>query len=487
MSLRSRLRVSIEEIQDKPVSNIELETADNLHAYSAAVDESVNRVNDITDSVDEVGSDIDTLEKVTTVLNEASEHNGLTASEAAVISPAIESILTKYGFKPITSLSIENYMNEDSRVNLTKVSIEDLNQIKEKLKSWALDAIEWLGTTIMSGIDKAVDIVWSLFKIVFDTKGYLEGKKRRAELLRQTEYDHSRTTYFVLKAKGIDASEEGSIIGALKDACKKQELEDRIKILTESLEETKELIQVIKVVSIDDDTKLYTEDRDFSTYRGRASFKRVLNHYDPAPPNITKTLDLDSSYDWYYRNDTAYMRLGVSGIRKVILGVKWADPGKKVPESIKTIFTKTDTFDKETAKYNAGYGIEARYDTKDTETISYVELEQVDKVIEDSKKYAEEFRKVIQEASKVSFKSIKDDIIKGSQKEGESFLKRAIRVIKEFIMGVGKLLMINIKAIVAYFMYIYKLAKARAAFYAYVAKNKIVAGADSVKGKLALR
>lgn len=54
-------------------------------------------------------------------------------------------------------------------------------------------------------------------------------------------------------------------------------------------------------------------------------------------------------------------------------------------------------------------------------------------------------------------------------------------------MGVGKLLMINIKAIVAYFMYIYKLAKTRAAFYAYVAKNKIVAGADSVKGKLALR
>lgn len=478
MSLRSRLRVSVEEIQEKPVSDIESETADNLQAYSAAVDESVNRVSDITDSVDEVGSDIDTLEETTAILDESSKAGGLTASEAAVIAPAIESILTKYGFKPIASLSVESYMSDDSRVNLTKVSIEDLNQIKEKLKSWALDAIEWLGTTIMSGIDKAVNIVWSLFKIVFDTKGYLEGKKRRAELLRQTEYDNSRTTYFVLKAGDIDASEEGNIIGALKDACKKQELEDRIKILTESLEETKELIQVIKVISIDDDTKLYTENRDFSTYRGRASFKRVLNNYDPAPPKITKTLDLDPSYDWYYRHDSSYIRKGVPGIREFILGVKWADSSKKVPESIKTIYTKTDKFDKETAKYDAGYGIEALYDTKDAETISYIELEQVDKVIEDSKKYAEEFRKVMQEASKVSFKSIKDDIIKGSKEEGESFLKRAIRVIKEFVMGVGKLLMINIKAIVAYFMYIYKLAKTRAAFYAYVAKNKIVAATD---------
>ena len=189
MSLRSRLRVSVEEIQEQSVSNIELETADNLQAYSAAVDESANRVNDISDSVDEVGSDIDTLERVTTVLNEAAEHNGLTASEAAVISPAIESILTKYGFKPIASLSVESYMSNDSRVNLTKVSIEDLNQIKEKLKSWALDAIEWLGDTVMAGINKSMDIIWSLLRITFDTKDYFKEKKRHADLLRQTEYD----------------------------------------------------------------------------------------------------------------------------------------------------------------------------------------------------------------------------------------------------------------------------------------------------------
>ena len=268
---------------------------------------------------------------------------------------------------------------------------------------------------------------------------------------------------------------------------KKEELENGIRLITESLEEIKTLIEVIKIISIDDDTEFYTKNRDFSTYRDRASFKRVLNRYSPAPSRIINILDLDRSYDWYYRQDFSDTFRGISSARNVILGVKWADSSKKVPESIKTIYTKTDKFDKKTDKYDAGYGLEARYDTKDAETISYVELEQVDKVIEDSKKYAEEFRKVMQEASKVSFKSIKDDIIKGSQKEGESFLKRAIRVIKEFIMGVGKLLMINIKAIVAYFMYIYKLAKARAAFYAYVAKNKIVAISDSVKGKLAFR
>lgn len=166
-------------MQDKPVSNIELETADNLQAYSAAVDESVNRVSDITDSAHEVGSDIDTLEKISTVLDEAAEHNGLTASEVAVISPAIESILTKYGFKPITSLSAEAYMSDDSRVNLTKVSIEDIKEIKEKLKSWALSAIEWLGDTIMTGVSKAVDIGVSLFRIVFDTKATIEKLKKK--------------------------------------------------------------------------------------------------------------------------------------------------------------------------------------------------------------------------------------------------------------------------------------------------------------------
>lgn len=467
MKLKARIRASLEDFEQEGtgvVSNIEAESADNTQADIAAVDEATAEATEIADSVQEAGDDIDTLEETATVLEETADNGGATAAEISVIAPATEAIFAKYGFKPVFNLSVEAYSTESSRLRQTQISVEGIKDVANTLKDWIINAFLWLGKTIVQGAMSAYTGIKGLKDKFKKTKTDL--KEAQAELTKAglSDKDVQEAVEEVLKESAKDVSP--SVVNAAETLVKTSDAakEESASQVEESINNLEELVETAKSISIED----ITSDTDLSNAKARKLFKNSFIRCPQLEAKLIKAFGLDESCEW--RVVANY------GATYAVSGVKWQDSDRKVVEAVYAAFIDSNETSKESFSISNEGGQDAKAYLRAELRSGNIKLKQYSDmvtILDKGMASFSKFEQITSELGKLTFSKIKDSIVNKGHEEGESFLKTAVRAIKNFFMGVGKVIMMSIKVVTSFFVGIYRYAQAYIAFLYYVIKNKV--------------
>lgn len=463
--LKARIKASLEDFEQEGtgvVSDIEAESADNTQADIAAVDEAAAEASEIADSVQEAGDDIDTLEETVTVLEETTDNGGATAAEISVIAPATEAIFAKYGFKPVFNLSVEAYSTETSRLRQTQVSVEGIKDVAETLKNWIIEAFVWLGKTIVQGAMSAYTGIKGLKDKFKKTKADL--KEAQAELNKAglSDKDVQEAVEEIIKSEDTPASvtKAVEVIVESSDAAK----EESVKQVEESINNLEELVETAKSVSIED----ITADTDLSNAKARKLFKNSFIRCPQLEAKLIKAFGLDESCEW--RVVANY------GATYAVSGVKWQDSDRKVVDAVYAAFIDSNNASKESFAISNEGVFDTASNAADKLRAGSIKLSQfydISIMIDKCLAFSVRVEKITNELSKLTFSKIKDSIVNKGREEGESFLKSAVRMIKNFFMGIGKVIMMSIKVITSFFASIYRHSQAYIALQYYVIKNKV--------------
>ena len=474
MKLKARIRASLEDFEQEGtgvVSDIEAESADNAQADIAAVDEAAAQASEIADSVQEAGDDIDTLEETATVLEETADNGGATAAEISVIAPATEAIFAKYGFKPVFNLSVEAYSTESSRLHQTQISVEGIKDVAETLKNWIIEAFVWLGKTIVQGAMSAYTGIKGLKDKFKKTKADLKEAQTELNKAGLSDKDVQEAVQEILKSEDTPASvtKAVEVIAESSGAAK----EESVKQVEESINNLEELVETVKSISITN------QNLDLNDSKEVAWFKRSFANYTRLESRLIKAFGLDESYDWgiVVHYDTTY----------ILTGVKWQDSDKKNIEAIVTAHIDTNETSKESFSISNEGGQDAKDNTRALFREGRINLKQYSDVVamlDKGMASFAKFEKITSELGHLTFSKIKDSIVNKGREEGESFLKSAVRMIKNFFMGIGKVIMMSVKVITSFFAGIYRYAQGFIALQYYVIKNKAAKAAESVKSKV---
>lgn len=152
---------------------IELPAAvDSLETQMLEVQETVRKLEERVEAIDEAIEDTEVLERVKERMEESVEEGGMSADTAEMAEIAVESIKARLGVsgKAFSGVSMESFGNKATRIGATKLGLED---VKENLKK-AWDAI-------IAALQKAYEWVIEFLKDVFTAHGRL---KKRAEIIK---------------------------------------------------------------------------------------------------------------------------------------------------------------------------------------------------------------------------------------------------------------------------------------------------------------
>lgn len=464
MKLKARIRASLEDFEQEGtgvVSDIEAESADNTQADIAAVDEAAANATEIADSVQEAGDDIDTLEETATVLEETADNGGATAAEISVIAPATEAIFAKYGFKPVFNLSVEAYSTESSRIKQTQISVEGIKDVANTLKDWIINAFVWLGKTIVQGAMAAYAGVKGLKDKFKKTQSDLKEVQTQMQQAGVSDADVQEAVKEVLDGANEDPTAEEfaaklveaiTSIGVYTDGKEVRVSMDNIKTIQDDLVSIS-----LKNITIDDSVTRSVAEGKFAD-----RFKSL----EPLSSSEIKKYSLDTAYEW---------RIFIKMISINAIGVLWKDGDKKVPEKVLSVILT----DKQAANESYAVSTEDRnglkklYAALDKTDLTFLQSLKIARILKEAEKDAWAFETLVKSTSAITFKNIKDSILQEGQKEGESFLKKVIRVIKNIFIVSGRIVMNGIRTILYYFKYVYQLVRAYIAAGYYVVRNKV--------------
>lgn len=123
---------------------------------------------EIADLVEESSETAETLGEIQEEMGRSVEEGGMSEPEAAALEVAVEHLCSRIGLPKKSFPAMESFKDKTGRIQATKMAMEEIGEQAKKI---------WQG--IVSWLTKAIEVVKTFFKHVFDAAAKLEARAKK--------------------------------------------------------------------------------------------------------------------------------------------------------------------------------------------------------------------------------------------------------------------------------------------------------------------